>query len=199
MKEITVLALKTRYPRSYYDLLELLDVRAYNSKSLALAGIRSVQVFMSKRKRYYCYVRGMDSIAFGSVCWDLSSDNNHDDCYVLTIASSGTIEVSPPESSICSREGERLEYEVYLKGRKAEFANNTGNWGAASKEMTKLFLYCLQRMVDVDIISIRVFKEDAALVEELQAVGFEITNRDLGCVIVTKNNSEWVELPLLLE
>jgi hypothetical protein len=187
MKEITISHLRTRYPRSYDDLLQLLDVRGYNTAALKLAGIRFVQVFTTKRKRYFCFQVGMETSLFGSVNWDLTKEADYSDCYVLTIASSGMVEEDGLGSGAGSLAVERLEYEVYVKGRRAEFANNTSCSGPASIELIKLFLRCLDRMVDIDVTSIRIFDEDTALKERLCEAGFEITAQDLGCTTVTKN------------
>ena len=193
MKEITISHLRSRYPRSYYDLLQMLDVKAYNAKSLKLAGIRYVQVFAGKKNRYYCFTMGMESSPYGSVSYDLSTHDKYDDCYVLTIASSGMIQESLSVSGAGSLEIEKLEYEVYVKDRKAEFANNTGNSSPASKTMISLFIYALRKLIDIDVTSIRVFKEDLAFIEKLQAIGFEITDKESGCITLTKDIREQIE------
>lgn len=199
MKEITVSHLRARYPRSYCDLLQMLGVRAYNTKSLKLAGIRSVQVFTVKRRRYYCFTVGLEANPYGSVNHNRSQSDKYDDSYVLTIASSGMTEEYIAGSATGSLEIERLEYEVYIKNRKAEFANNTGSGGPASKAMTTLFIYSLGKLIDVDVTSIRVLKEDVAFLAELQAIGFGITGMELGCITVTKNIEEKIERVLLLD
>ena len=199
MKEITISHFKSRYPRSYYDLLQLLDIRAYNTKSLRLAGIRCVQIFAGKKKRYYRFVAGIESSLFGSVNFDLSAVDRYDDCYVLTIASSGMVlEGSSGSSGAQALEVEKIEYEVYVRNRRAYFANNTGNSGPTSKPMISLFIYSLSKLIDIDVICIRVFQEDLALINELQAIGFEIKDTEPGCITVMKSIEEEVtSLPLL--
>ncbi|PUZ28537.1 hypothetical protein DCC81_03385 [Chitinophaga parva] len=190
MQKISIAQLRKSYPRSYLKLLEMLDIRAFNEKYLKLAGIRSIQVFTAKKKRFFCYQMGMEASLYGSVNWDISPQAEYSDCYVLTVASSGMVRDTWTGEDVKSLAVERLEYEVYVRGRKAEFANNTSCSGPPSAGLIELFLLCLDQMVDIDVTNIRVFNEDTALKEGLCQAGFEVTDQQSGYVTVTKINHE---------
>jgi len=141
----------------------------------------------------------MEANPHGSVNYDLSQSDKYDDCYILSISSSGMVQENLAGSVTGDLEIERLEYEVYVKSRKAEFANNMGSSGPASKAMTTLFIYNIGKLIDIDVTSIRVIKEDVGFIQELQAVGFEITGVELGCITVTKNIGENIKQTQLLD
>lgn len=185
MELISIEKLKKKYPDSYSDLLLRLGIRAYNSKYLKLNGIRFVEVFTTDCKQYYRYHTDLEAAPFSSPDgWDKQGPGFRDS-YILTIASSGNFGKARRGDPDNYRE-ERLEYAVYIQDRKAEYGMYSGDLVRQSKELIELFIAALSKLINIDVISVVVFKEDRRFMAALRSAGFEKSGSEQQCYKLTK-------------
>jgi hypothetical protein len=187
VREISLSDFKKKYRAEYDDLLLRLGLISLQKVMLKVSGIKSLKIFSVEGRRYFSSL--VDARSNPIAREEIFKNKRYDkDCeqYILTIAHCDRKDEGKIEKFADERSVQHMEYALMIKNKIANFGLVSMEKSELAKHLIAIFLFTIEKMVDIEATNIVVPDNDAAFLQELQQSGYHIDQELSGCYNVKK-------------
>jgi hypothetical protein len=191
LKEISFQEFRIKHEVEYDELLFRLSLISLDKVVLKFSGIKNLSIFsIGKRCFYSCLTDGKRNPTVKDELFGKIPEDKNSERYLLTIGVCYQPICDEYEKLGDPSFVEHMEYAVFIKDKKAFFALVSMEKFKLSTSLVDIFIYIVNKLINVEASCIRVPTEDNIFLKALQQSGYEIGEEVKGCFNVVKGLTE---------